>query len=58
MIKNWNASKAMIEENKRKLKALRKYEADHHNDLPSNAIYWAVVHEIEALEKKNRELGQ
>ncbi|MCO7128177.1 hypothetical protein NIE88_20745 [Sporolactobacillus shoreicorticis] len=53
---NWNASKAMIEENNRKLNALRKYETDHHNDLPASSIYWAVDHEIEYLERQNKEL--
>ncbi|MCO7125155.1 hypothetical protein NIE88_05125 [Sporolactobacillus shoreicorticis] len=57
-MKNWNASEAMIEENNRALVDLKKYEEEHRNDLPSSAIYWAVVHEIEALEKENRELGQ
>jgi hypothetical protein len=48
--------KAMTEENNRKLKVLKKYEIDHHNDLPAGPIYWAVVHEIKYLEKQNKEL--
>ncbi|SFF99748.1 hypothetical protein [Sporolactobacillus nakayamae] len=46
----------MINTNNQKLIDLRKYEEEHHNDLPAGPIYWAVVHEIEYLEKQNQEL--
>lgn len=51
-----HTAEIMIETNNRKLIALRQYESEHRNDLPADAIYWAVVHEIEYLEKQNREL--
>jgi hypothetical protein len=51
-----NAAEIMINTNNQKLVELRKYEAKHHNHLPSDAIYWAVVHEIEHIKKQNQEL--
>ncbi|MCO7128254.1 hypothetical protein NIE88_21225 [Sporolactobacillus shoreicorticis] len=50
--------KRMINENNIKVVELKKYEQQHHNDLPSDAVYWAVVHKIEYFEKQNNELGQ
>ncbi|MCQ2009293.1 MAG: hypothetical protein ABF629_04235 [Sporolactobacillus sp.] len=46
----------MIQENNRKLNTLKKYEIGHHNDLLTDPIYWAVVHEIEYLDKENKEI--
>ncbi|MCO7126032.1 hypothetical protein NIE88_09615 [Sporolactobacillus shoreicorticis] len=51
-----SASDIMIHENKRKLKFLKKYEADHYNDLSAGPIYWVVIHEIETLKRQNREV--
>jgi hypothetical protein len=51
-----SVSDIMIQENNRKLVELKKYETEHYNDLPAGSIYWAVVHEIEYLEKENKKL--
>ncbi|MCO7175579.1 hypothetical protein ACFP7A_00700 [Sporolactobacillus kofuensis] len=56
MIK-FSASDTLITANNHKLSVLRKYEIDHRHNLPVDAIYWAVVHEIEYLEQQNKELA-
>lgn len=51
-----SASEIMIQENTRKLMELKKYEAGHRNSFFDRAVYYAVEHEIEYLEKQNKEL--
>lgn len=51
-----HATEIMIQENNRKLRELKKYEADHRNSFFDRAVYYAVIHEIKYLEKQNKEL--
>ncbi|MCL1632794.1 hypothetical protein M3N64_12770 [Sporolactobacillus sp. CPB3-1] len=47
---------AMIKINNAKLVELKNYEQNHKKSLVDRVIYYAVVHEIEYLERQNREL--
>jgi hypothetical protein len=57
-MKNWNAAQALIEMNNDKLIALRKYEEEHRCSFADRHVYYAVVHEIEDIEKQNKWLAE
>jgi hypothetical protein len=56
--RDMDSSEVLITLNKEKLTALRKYEKVHHYSFADRHVYYAVVHEIEKLEKQNKWLNE
>lgn len=52
-----NSSEVLITLNNEKLNALKIYEKEHRYSFADRHVYYAVVHEVEDIEKQNKWLA-